>query len=255
MDLPVNQIVCGDCSEVMKDWPDKYVDLVFTSPPYNLIREYTSGGPNQGRQYKSHQQRQAYWYDDARPESEYREWQRKILTELIRICKGSVFYNHKIRYGIKRRGETYHPYQLIHGFLLWCEIIWDRGIPGAGNWPRWCPQEERIYQLNRPIIWNGYDGGNIWRIAPNANNNEHPCTFPVELPRRAIAACSGPEHIILDPFCGSGTTCVAAKMLGRKYIGIDISPEYCEIARQRLRAVETGVPVNEQRIGQKALFE
>ena len=54
---------------------------------------------------------------------------------------------------------------------------------------------------------------------------------------------------------GSGTTCVAAKMLSRRYIGIDISEEYCQIARQRLEAVDTGVPVKEQRQGQMPLFE
>ena len=72
--------------------------------------------------------------------------------------------------------------------------------------------------------------------------------------QRCVLYHSNPNDLILDPFCGSGTTCVAAKMLGRNYIGIDISEEYCEIARQRLEAVETGVPVKEQRKGQMALF-
>ena len=62
------------------------------------------------------------------------------------------------------------------------------------------------------------------------------------------------KGIILDPFCGSGTTCVAAKMMGRNYIGIDISEEYCEIARERLKAIDTGVPVKEARAGQQPLF-
>ena len=65
---------------------------------------------------------------------------------------------------------------------------------------------------------------------------------------------SKPGDLILDPFCGSGTTCVAAKKLGRRYIGIDISEEYCQIARERLEAVDTGVPVKEARQGQGALF-
>ena len=65
----------------------------------------------------------------------------------------------------------------------------------------------------------------------------------------------GGEGTVLDPFCGSGTTCVAAKMLGRDYIGIDISSDYVAIARERLRAVETGVPARERRAGQMGLFE
>jgi DNA modification methylase len=84
---------------------------------------------------------------------------------------------------------------------------------------------------------------------------EHPCPksnhFIIKLLLRASVLQS---DLILDPFCGSGTTCVAAKMLGRRYIGIDISPEYCKIARQRLEAVDTGVSPKEQRQGQKALF-
>ena len=69
-----------------------------------------------------------------------------------------------------------------------------------------------------------------------------------------VEKATKPTDIILDPFCGSGTTCVAAKMLGRNYIGIDISEEYCKIARERLEAVDTGVPVKEARAGQMALF-
>ena len=60
--------------------------------------------------------------------------------------------------------------------------------------------------------------------------------------------------MVVDPLCGSGTTCVAAKMLGRNYIGIDISEEYCQIARDRLKALDTGVPVAEAKAGQMGLF-
>jgi len=252
----INTIICGDSLDVMRDWPDGCVDLVFTSPPYNLIREWTGGGPNSGKLFKRHKQRQKEWYNDSMPEDKYATWQVKCIQQMCRISGGSVFYNHKIRYAIKRRGVTYHPYEYIAraGALLWCEITWNRGIPGAGNWPRHTPQDEKIFQLGRPVVWNGYDGGNIWSFPPSKNNG-HPCPFPIGLPTKAISACSGPGNLILDPFCGSGTTCVAAKMLGRRYIGIDISEEYCEIARQRLRAVDTGVPVKEQKIGQGALFE
>jgi site-specific DNA-methyltransferase (adenine-specific) len=74
-----------------------------------------------------------------------------------------------------------------------------------------------------------------WAIQPETRPLAlHPAIFPVELPSRIIKLYSYPNDIILDPFSGTGTTCLAAKMLNRRYIGIDISPYYCEYARNRL---------------------
>jgi len=86
------------------------------------------------------------------------------------------------------------------------------------------------------------------------NINGHPTEKPLDLAIWCVGNYSKPDDLILDCYCGSGSFCVAAKMLGRRYIGIDISEEYCKIARQRLEAVDTGVPVKEQRAGQLALF-
>lgn len=72
----------------------------------------------------------------------------------------------------------------------------------------------------------------VWRITPERGNKEHPAPFPVELAERCIGSTSA--RVVLDPFCGSGTTCVAAKRLGRSWIGIDKSERYCEGARARL---------------------
>ena len=83
----------------------------------------------------------------------------------------------------------------------------------------------------------------------------HPTQKPLNLMVWCIEHNSSPSDLILDPFLGSGTTAVAAKMLGRKYIGIEISEEYCAIAKKRLIAVDTGVPVKEADNGQKSLFE
>ena len=84
---------------------------------------------------------------------------------------------------------------------------------------------------------------------------DHPSPNPIDCMLWLVNRLTNEGDLILDPFCGSGTTCVAAKMLGRRYIGIDISPEYCKIARERLEAVETGVPVKEARAGQMPLFK
>ena len=96
----------------------------------------------------------------------------------------------------------------------------------------------------------------VW-LNPKAETNRlgHPTQKPISLYGRMINASSAENDLILDCFSGLGSSCVAAKMLGRRYIGIDISEKYCQIARQRLEAIDTGVPVKEQKAGQLALFK
>jgi len=94
-----------------------------------------------------------------------------------------------------------------------------------------------------------------YRFSESNTKDGHPNQKDIIVLTKLIYISSIKNNIILDPFCGSGTTCVAAKMLGRRYIGIDISEKYCQIARQRLEAVDTGVPVKEQQRGQLALFK
>ena len=104
-------------------------------------------------------------------------------------------------------------------------------------------------QPGRQII-----GGECVKTESCGKVTEHPCERALQHMVWCVRVFSDKDDIILDPFCGSGTTCVAAKKLGRRYIGIDISEEYCQIARQRLEAVDTGVPVKERKQGQLPLF-
>jgi len=83
------------------------------------------------------------------------------------------------------------------------------------------------------------DSETVWRFpTENAEAIGHPTPFPEELPRRLILLYTEPGDTVLDPFMGSGTTCVAARRLGRGYVGYDVSPEYCAKAQARLDAVE-----------------
>ena len=103
----------------------------------------------------------------------------------------------------------------------------------------------------RKLFWDASDF-----TKDTADKNYHFWGQGVEFPSHIIQKRTQENDLIIDPTCGAGaTTCVAAKMLGRNYIGIDISEEYCEIARMRLKAVETGVSVAEQKQGQRGLFE
>jgi DNA modification methylase len=79
---------------------------------------------------------------------------------------------------------------------------------------------------------------NCWYIQPE-HDRSHPAPFPVELPYRVIKLYTWPGDIVLDPFCGSGTTCLAGKILNRHYIGIEINLEYCKMAERRLKQHHT----------------
>ena len=137
-------------------------------------------------------------------------------------------------------------------------IVWGGNhytMPASRCWLVW--EKPQIPTLSDcELAWTTFDKpAKSFRNNRISKVNGHPTEKPLALMLWCIEKYSEPDDLILDPFCGSGTTCVAAKLLGRDYIGIDISGEYCELARQRLRAAETGVPMAEQRQGQMALFE
>lgn len=218
----------GDCREILPSLPK--VEVVVTSPPYNLVKENSGGSTNS---LKSLEGVYDEWYADEMPEDEYQAWQKEVVAICMERCTGSVFYNHKVRYAWGRRGAVYHPLDWLRGFPLWCEIIWDRCGSLAVNVPRFAAQDERIYQIGRPAVWNKTKATSIWRIPPQSVDG-HVCAFPVELPRRCIEATTEPGHTALDPFMGSGTTGVAAMELGRKFIGIEREPKYFDIACRRI---------------------
>ena len=250
-DKHINTIICGDCLEVMKDWPDGCVDLFFLSPPYNL------GNAKKGSFYGGKGKGSSISYDkynDDLGTKEYIDGQHRLINELRRIIKptGAIFYNHKprIEKGVYDDRRNLIPCPIRQ------EIVWDRcsGINFSGGF--FLPTTERIFIIagkdwkptKKYLGW-----GEVWRV-PAESNTPHPAPFPLALARKVVMGGSE-EGVAVDCYSGSGTLCVAAKMLGRDYIGIDISEEYCEIARQRLRAVDTGVSVKEQNIGQMAMFE
>ena len=233
----------GDCLEVMPTLSN--VDLVVTSPPYNL--GVTTGG-GFGR-YKPGQNKggQGKWggagkdgitytdHDDRMAPSEYSAWQ----TTCIQLAwdtlseSGAIFYNHKPRV---QASTLWTPLSLVpEGIPVRQVIVWRRS--GGINFSptHYLPTHEWILLLAKPsfrLKSKGASGvGDVWEIAQETKN-DHPAPFPLGIPARAIET-TGPR-LVLDPFAGSGTTLRAAKDAGIRAIGIEKSERYCEMTVKRL---------------------
>lgn len=226
----------GDCLEVMKSLPDESFKVIVTSPPYN-IRNSTGGGfkGKSGGIWKNSKLNEGYdGYNDNLPHDVYVQWQRDCLTEMMRLLRpdGAIFYNHKKRV---QKGLEQDRYDILKGFPLRQTIIWDRCGGINFNDTYFLPTNEDIYFIAKPecrLVEKGNKVGTVWRFPPEAKN-EHPASFPIELPQRCISAIgSGP---VLDPFIGSGTTAIAAEKLGYEWVGIESSQEYIDQALKRIK--------------------
>jgi len=231
----INKIICGDSLEIMKSMPSESIDLVVTSPPYNL-KNSTGNGMKDGRGGKwanaslingySH-------YDDNIPHEKYAKWQKDCLTEMLRLIKddGAIFYNHKWRV---QAGLLQDRQDIVHGFPIRQIIIWRRKGGINFNKGYFLPTYEVIYIIAKPnfkLAPKANAHGDIWEFTQEMKN-KHPAPFPVKLIDRII--CSTDAQVILDPFMGSGTTAITAMGNKRDFIGIDISPVYCNMAEERI---------------------
>lgn len=232
----IDHFICGDSLEIMRGIPDATVDLIVTSPPYNL-KNSTGNGMKDGRGGKWKNARLMNGYaahHDNMPHDQYVIWQRACLAEMFRLLKedGAIFYNHKWRV---QGGILQNRDDIVKGFPVRQIIIWRRKGGINFNAGYFLPTYEVIYLIAKPkfkLAPKANAHGDIWEFMQDMNN-PHPAPFPQELIERIISSTHA--KIILDPFMGSGTTAAAAAKLKRHYIGIDIAQEYCQMAEKRLK--------------------
>ena len=221
----------ADCMDILPHLSG--VDMVFTSPPYNL--GWTQGGgfgkgsPGAAKLIDGYRS-----YDDCMDPADYDRWQ----TEIVHLCweslsdSGAIFYNHKPRL---QSNNLLLPLRFGEDLPLRQIIVWDRATGVNFSTRFFLPKHEWIVVWAR-ADWRLLDRsasqiGDVWSLPPETRQ-DHPAPFPVELPRRAIAATDA--GLVLDPFMGSGSTLRAAKDLGRRAIGIELDETYCELAVRRL---------------------
>ena len=239
----MNQIICSDALTALKEIESNSVDLVLTSPPYNFDMDYDE-------------------HNDKNESSDYLSILIAIFDECIRVLKfgGRLIINIQPIY--KEYYPTHHAITtaMIDRGMIWRgEIVWlKNNLKKLTAWGSWkspsCPYLSYPFEFievfskdtlkhdgNREDIditkdeFIEYVNGH-WSIAPETRMKKfnHPAMFPEELAKRCIKLFSYKNDLIVDPFNGAGTTTFVANLLGRRYIGIDISKTYCEIARERI---------------------
>lgn len=203
----INKVIQGDCLEVMKGMPDKCVDLVLTDPPYGIKMDkgFTGfggfGEPIARKRYEDDD------WDSDRPTKE-------VFDHILRIGKTVLIF-----------GGNYFA-DLLPTSTHW--LVWDKlnTMPTFSDCELIWTNSDRKSVMKYTHVWNGLIGKESVRF--------HPTQKPVELLKELVTDYSAEEGVVMDCFLGSGTTAVACKQLGRKYIGIELSQKYCDIANERL---------------------
>lgn len=237
----LNKIYCKS-SENMDDIPDNSVNLMITSPPYNVGKEY----------------------DDDLSIEEYRELLKNVFQETYdKLATGGRACVNIANVGRK-------PYIPLHsliidvmldiGYIMRGEIIWDKSasVGGSCAWGSWQsasnPVLRDVHEYILVFCKDSYSKKkvkvkkdtitrddflswtkSVWTFpTESAKKIGHPAPFPIELPHRLINLYTYEEEVVLDPFCGSGTTCIAAIQNNRNYIGYDIVEEYVDLSNKRI---------------------
>lgn len=241
-----NRIYCHS-SEDMRHIPDGSVALAFTSPPYNVGKDY----------------------DDDMPLGDYLDLITRVGAEVYRVLRPGGRYVVNIANLGRKPYIPLHAYfyarHMAVGFLPAGEIIWQKGkgMSSSCAWGSWLsaksPRLRDVHEYLLVFVKEDFsrpDRGvsdierdeflastlSIWEVPPeSARRVGHPAPFPVELAERVIRLYSYVDDVVLDPFNGSGSTCIAAALNGRRYVGYDIDEKYCQLAESRLQEAMKGV--------------
>jgi site-specific DNA-methyltransferase (adenine-specific) len=255
--LPVNQIICGDNCDVLGTFPRECIDLVVTSPPYDDLRTY--GGHSWDFYGVAWQLKRVLkpggvivWVvaDAVNKGKSLASWDQVRHFSDLELDVWDVMTYEK--------GSFLQPTKNVRRYIQLAEYMFvlSKGVPY-----RWNPicdvpnllagERHKIYANNagregmgegKEITINEFRRrSNVWKYTTGLHHStsdaiafDHPAIFPEALARDHILSWSNEGDIVLDPFNGSGTTTKMAREMGRQYIGIEVNPDYCEIARKRL---------------------
>ena len=250
---PFIELLCGSFDRTPAHYNGQ-VDLIFTSPPYNIgSKSPRIDGKRKNGKYDPKSYGGITGYADSLPEDQYQDEQVAFLQWCLLMLKddGVLVYNHKPR---RKNMGMIHPMQWllrVPQLQLMEEIIWDRGSTHNHANRLFWPQTERLYVFRKADgayrFQNTADmefRSDVWAIplsSRKATEENHACPFADTLATAVINAFTAPGDLVCDPYSGSGTTAYAAQMLGRNFVGSELSADYHAQSLKRLSATQLEV--------------
>ena len=242
--IEINKIYNENCLDTLSRIDDNSIDLVITSPPYNMNLRIRNG-KYCSRQIVKEFSTKYDGFDDNMPIDEYYDFHLKVLKELLRTSS-IIFYNIQIVTGSKR------AFFKIIGELsdyLKDIVVWDKGYAQPAMAQRVLNRRTELIlifdahnAISRQFKKANFERGrldDIWQIKRGKKiTGSHSAVFPEQLVKTIIENFSNEGDLVYDPFMGTGTTAVVAKKLKRKYIGSELLPKYFEIINSRIMEIE-----------------
>ena len=243
----VNRVCCGDILEVLGGYPESSIDLAFADPPYNLNKLYSA-------------------YEDGQEDQEYISWCNAWLGEYARILKpkGALFVLNLPKWALYH-ADFLNRHLYFQNWIVWEALSEPRGklMPAhyallyytksknefTLNLDQSTDLDSRDYCLRQSCIRKRKKAGkdkkehltDIWwdihRIKHQRDRDYHPCQLPRSFMERIIRLCTNVGDVVLDGFCGTGTTAVVSVKLGRRYVAVDMDPEYAQMAEKKIAEV------------------
>lgn len=256
----INRVIQGDCLKLFKEIPDDSIDITFADPPFNLKKKYNG-------------------YKDNKEFNEYLSWCERWINEMVRVTKptGSIFVHNIPKW------LTYYAGLLNESAYFKHWIAWDAPSAPMGKSLQPAhygilfytkkPKGAKFYELRHPHKrdrklgyllkdYGGKKGGlhpfgplvsDVWtdihRIKHTKNRDVHPCQLPIHLLDRIILMTTDENDIVLDPFLGTGTSAIAAKRLGRSFIGFELDYNYAQIARVKIENTNRNSKIGDLWVG------